>query len=46
MLPDKSTSLVSVAEMAKEAGMKVGVVTSVSLDHATPAGCYASSSFS
>lgn len=41
MLPDKSTPLVSVAEMAKEAGMKVGVVTSVSLDHATPAACYA-----
>ncbi len=41
MLPDKSTPLVSVAEMAKEAGMKVGVVTTVSLDHATPAGCYA-----
>ena len=41
MLPDISTPARSVAEIAKEAGMKVGVVTSVSLDHATPAGCYA-----
>lgn len=32
----------SIAELAKEMGMKVGVVTSVSLDHATPAAYYAS----
>jgi alkaline phosphatase len=32
----------SVAELAKEAGMKVGVISSVSLDHATPAAYYAS----
>ena len=31
----------SVAEMARDAGMKVGIVTSVSLDHATPAAFYA-----
>ncbi len=32
----------SVAQLAKEKGMKVGVITSVSLDHATPAAYYAS----
>ncbi|GFM36397.1 alkaline phosphatase [Desulfovibrio psychrotolerans] len=31
----------SVAEMARDKGMKVGIVTSVSLDHATPAAFYA-----
>lgn len=31
----------SMAEMAKEKGMKVGIVSSVSLDHATPAVFYA-----
>jgi len=31
----------TVAEMAHDAGMKVGIVTSVSLDHATPAAFYA-----
>jgi alkaline phosphatase len=31
----------TIAEYAHEAGMKVGVVTSVSLDHATPAGFFA-----
>jgi len=31
----------SLAEMAREKGMKVGIVTSVSLDHATPAAFYA-----
>ncbi len=31
----------SVAELAKENGMKVGVVSSVSIDHATPAAFYA-----
>ncbi len=33
-------SVPSVAEMARDAGMKVGIVTSVSLDHATPAAFY------
>ena len=32
----------SIAQLAKEAGMKVGVLSSVSLDHATPAAYYAS----
>jgi alkaline phosphatase len=32
----------SIAQLAHEQGMKVGVVTSVSLDHATPASYYAS----
>ncbi len=31
----------SIAEMAKEAGMKVGIVSSVNVDHATPASFYA-----
>ncbi|MCM0756812.1 alkaline phosphatase [Desulfovibrio aminophilus] len=31
----------SIAELAKAKGMKVGIVTSVSLDHATPAAFYA-----
>jgi len=31
----------SVAKKAKEAGMKVGIVSSVSIDHATPAAYYA-----
>lgn len=33
--------LKTVAEMAKERGMKVGIVSSVSIDHATPAAFYA-----
>ncbi|MFH0976375.1 MAG: alkaline phosphatase [Spirochaetota bacterium] len=32
----------SIAELASERGMKVGIITSVSLDHATPASYYAS----
>lgn len=31
----------SIAELAKAAGMKVGITTSVSIDHATPASFYA-----
>ena len=34
-------SVKSLAEMAKEKGMKVGIVSSVSIDHATPAAFYA-----
>ncbi len=37
----KTKALKSVAKMAKESGMKVGIVTSVSIDHATPAVFYA-----
>lgn len=33
--------LKSIAEIAKEKGYKVGIITSVSLDHATPASFYA-----
>ena len=33
--------LKTIAEMAKENGMKVGIVSSVSIDHATPAAFYA-----
>ncbi len=38
---DSSTPLKTVAEMAKDSGMKVGIVSSVSIDHATPACFYA-----
>lgn len=41
MSPDKSTSYTSVAKWAQEAGAAVGVTTSVSPDHATPAAFYA-----
>lgn len=33
--------LVSIAEIAKKTGRKVGIITSVTLNHATPAGFYA-----
>ena len=38
----KTHSYKSVAQLAHEKGRKVGIVTSVSLDHATPAAYYAS----
>ena len=38
----KTISYKSVAQLAKEKGKKVGIVSSVSLDHATPASYYAS----
>jgi alkaline phosphatase len=38
----KTTSYKSIAQLAHEAGMNVGVLSSVSLDHATPAAYYAS----
>ncbi len=41
MDPTKKIKLKSMAEMAKEKGMKVGIVSSVSLDHATPGAFYA-----
>lgn len=34
-------SMKTIAEMAKEKGMKIGIVSSVSIDHATPAAFYA-----
>lgn len=34
-------SVTNVAELAKKKGMKVGIVSTVSIDHATPAGFYA-----
>ena len=42
MNDDKTTSYKSVAQLAKEKGKKIGVISSVSLDHATPAAYYAS----
>jgi alkaline phosphatase len=41
MNPDGTEPYPSVAEKAKEKGMKVGIVSSVSIDHATPAVFYA-----
>jgi len=41
MNPDATGPYTTVAELAKARGMKVGIVTSVSIDHATPAVFYA-----
>lgn len=41
LLPDSVTSVSSVAVWAHDAGAAVGVTTSVSVDHATPASFYA-----
>ncbi|MDR2094881.1 MAG: alkaline phosphatase [Treponema sp.] len=41
MDPAKKQRFKTIAEYAHEAGMKVGVVSSVTLDHATPAGFFA-----
>ncbi|MEG1004797.1 MAG: alkaline phosphatase [Bacteroides sp.] len=40
-LDDQKNKITTVAEQAKKAGKKVGVTTSVSVDHATPAAFYA-----
>ncbi len=40
-MDDNKSVLQSVAERAKKSGKKVGVTTSVSVDHATPAAFYA-----
>ena len=41
MLPDLQTPVKSIAVRAQEAGARVGIATSVSVDHATPAAFYA-----
>lgn len=41
MAADTTTVLTSIAERAKRSGCRVGIVTSVSIDHATPAAFYA-----
>ena len=41
MDPGKTVKFKTMAEMAREKGMKVGIVSSVSLDHATPGAFYA-----
>lgn len=38
---ERTENLKTVAEMARDCGMKVGVISSVSIDHATPACFYA-----
>ena len=45
MTPDAALSLPSIATLAKEQGMAVGVATSVSIDHATPASFFAHESY-
>ncbi len=42
-LPDHSADVITIAEVAKAEGKKVGIVSSVSIDHATPACFYAHS---
>ncbi len=41
MLADQQSEVNSIATQAQAAGMKVGIATSVSVDHATPAAFYA-----
>ncbi len=41
LMPDLKTPVSSIAVWAKEAGMKVGVASSVTVNHATPAAFYA-----
>ncbi len=41
MDPSKTQKYKTIAEMAKDADMKVGILSSVSIDHATPAAFYA-----
>jgi len=41
--PNLTDTVYSIAKKAKDLGMRVGIVTSVSLDHATPAAFYAHS---
>ena len=41
MNPDATVPYTSIAELAKKGGKKVGIVSSVSIDHATPAVFYA-----
>ena len=41
LMPDLKTTASSIAVWAKEAGMKVGIATSVTINHATPAAFYA-----
>lgn len=41
MLTDLTTPITSIADWARDAGAAVGIATSVSIDHATPAAFYA-----
>ena len=41
MLTDKTTPAISIAQMAHDFGARVGVTTSVTINHATPASFYA-----
>ncbi|MDR0401009.1 MAG: alkaline phosphatase [Treponema sp.] len=41
MDPTATEDYVSMAKLARDKGMKVGIITTVSLDHATPASFYA-----
>jgi len=41
MDPSKKVKYKTIAEFARDKGMKIGIISSVSIDHATPAGFYA-----
>tara|TARA_Y100001933_G_scaffold265062_1_gene334860 strand:- start:35895 stop:37283 length:1389 start_codon:yes stop_codon:yes gene_type:complete len=41
LLPDLKTSIPTIAELAHQFGLKVGILSTVTLDHATPACFYA-----
>lgn len=41
LAPDRATVLPTIAEQARQQGLRVGLISSVSLDHATPAVFYA-----
>ncbi|HWP79175.1 MAG TPA: alkaline phosphatase [Candidatus Acidoferrum sp.] len=41
MAVDKSTPVTNIAELLKDKGMKIGVVSTVTINHATPAAYYA-----
>jgi alkaline phosphatase len=43
MDPEGRENYISMAKLARDKGMKVGIITTVSLDHATPASFYACS---
>ena len=44
MSPDKTQTYKTIAQYAKESGRKIGIITTVTLNHATPSGFYGFSS--
>ena len=41
MAVDKSTPVTNIAELLKAEGMKIGIISTVTINHATPAAYYA-----